>query len=334
VLCNIQPFFVEMFPNARDRQLSVAHRDGCNRASRMHARFWLKWCSGDFDWHAALYSCSVIALLLILPTYLWFRVTTSVDGSNAYQVIFLLAEMISTSSVLLYSAVRIHRPWGAWIVAANAAADQVPSSIQQRVDFLESVELDPSAQQSSESLSNCARELPAARTKYREDGEFLCSAKRLFASLPYRVRAHNRHLPAGSEEGKEGSKTAFADLIHGSKATIQSPLSWQRYRVRILIPCYNEPAEMVRQTVLAALAMKYPAHMLYVYLCDDGADASKRQMMESILQDQPHLIGHLVYEARIKPKGQPHHGKAGNLNNVLTNIVYQQVYRLEFRTTD
>lgn len=45
--------------------------------------------------------------------------------------------------------------------------------------------------------------------------------------------------------------------------------------VDVMIPCYNEPVEIVRQTTLAALNMDYPKEKLSVIICDDGNSAGE-----------------------------------------------------------
>jgi hypothetical protein len=49
--------------------------------------------------------------------------------------------------------------------------------------------------------------------------------------------------------------------------------------IDVFIPCYNEPVEIVRETTKAALQLDYPAHLLKVYILDDGS----RQGMSMIM---------------------------------------------------
>ena len=46
--------------------------------------------------------------------------------------------------------------------------------------------------------------------------------------------------------------------------------------VDVFIPCYKEEVDLVRDTVIAALHMDYPADKLNVYVLDDGANPGKR----------------------------------------------------------
>lgn len=76
--------------------------------------------------------------------------------------------------------------------------------------------------------------------------------------------------------------------------------------VDVLITTYNEPVELVRDTVRAALAMTFP-HQTYVL--DDGNRAEMRRMTEEEGAD---------YIVRTDDwTGKNRHAKAGNLNNAL-----------------
>ena len=51
-----------------------------------------------------------------------------------------------------------------------------------------------------------------------------------------------------------------------------------RYHIRVLVPCYKEPLEIVARTVQAAYNAKLPAGCdATMYLCDDGKDPQKRK---------------------------------------------------------
>jgi cellulose synthase (UDP-forming) len=81
-----------------------------------------------------------------------------------------------------------------------------------------------------------------------------------------------------------------------------SPQNWPT--VDIYVPSYNEDLDIVRQTVLAAMTMDYPASKLRVYILDDGKRPSFREFAE--------LCG-AGYIARADNS----HAKAGNLNHAL-----------------
>ncbi|HEY1296118.1 MAG TPA: glycosyltransferase, partial [Chloroflexota bacterium] len=74
----------------------------------------------------------------------------------------------------------------------------------------------------------------------------------------------------------------------------------------VFITCYNEPVELVRHTVRAASAIRYP-HRTYVL--DDGSSDQMRAMAEA------EEAGYIVRSTDWR--GRPRHAKAGNLNNAL-----------------
>ncbi|WP_456404519.1 UDP-forming cellulose synthase catalytic subunit [Thiolapillus sp.] len=80
------------------------------------------------------------------------------------------------------------------------------------------------------------------------------------------------------------------------------PSQWPS--VDIFIPTYNEPLDVVKPTVHAALAMDWPEDKLNVYLLDDGRRPEFRQFAQ---------------EAGVRYMIRPDnsHAKAGNLNHAL-----------------
>jgi cellulose synthase (UDP-forming) len=84
--------------------------------------------------------------------------------------------------------------------------------------------------------------------------------------------------------------------LHGS------PLDWPT--VDVYVPTYNEDLDIVRQTVLAAMSMDYPASKLNVYILDDGKRASFRAFAEEA------GCGYIA-------RADNSHAKAGNLNHAL-----------------
>ncbi|MEW5975747.1 MAG: UDP-forming cellulose synthase catalytic subunit [Acidobacteriota bacterium] len=72
--------------------------------------------------------------------------------------------------------------------------------------------------------------------------------------------------------------------------------------VDVFVPTYNEPAEIVRRTVIGALAIDYPNKK--VYLLDDGRRPEMRRLAEEV---GCHYL--------TRPDNR--HAKAGNLNNAL-----------------
>jgi cellulose synthase (UDP-forming) len=75
--------------------------------------------------------------------------------------------------------------------------------------------------------------------------------------------------------------------------------------VDIYVPTYNEPLEVVRATVLAALNLDWPGDRLKVYVLDDGRRAAFREFARECGAE--YLI-----------RSNNAHAKAGNLNHALT----------------
>jgi cellulose synthase (UDP-forming) len=92
--------------------------------------------------------------------------------------------------------------------------------------------------------------------------------------------------------------------------------------VDVMIPTYNESLDVVRQSVLAATLLDWPADKLRVYVLDDGRRETFRQFCEQAGVD---------YLTRPDNK----HAKAGNLNAALarTNGEYVAVFDSDHVTT-
>lgn len=74
--------------------------------------------------------------------------------------------------------------------------------------------------------------------------------------------------------------------------------------VDVFIPTYNEPLEVVRQTVFSAMSLDWPADRLHVYVLDDGRRPEFREFCEEL------GVGYLI-------RDNNHHAKAGNINAAL-----------------
>ena len=83
---------------------------------------------------------------------------------------------------------------------------------------------------------------------------------------------------------------------------VGTPQEWPS--VDIFIPTYNEPLSVVRATVLAALALDWPADKLHIFILDDGKREEFREFAESV------GVRHITLSNN-------HHAKAGNLNHAL-----------------
>ena len=83
---------------------------------------------------------------------------------------------------------------------------------------------------------------------------------------------------------------------------VGAPHDWPS--VDVLIPTYNEPLSVVRATVLAALALDWPADKLHIFILDDGKREEFREFAESV------GVRHITRSNNL-------HAKAGNLNHAL-----------------
>lgn len=91
--------------------------------------------------------------------------------------------------------------------------------------------------------------------------------------------------------------------------------------LRVLIPCYKEPLEVITTSVEAALTAKMPTGVVkHVYLLDDMPDPKKEQWMESKAQEHQGL---LHYHTRTRLPVETN-GKSCNLNATLRRLYGQE----------
>ncbi|MGG6237699.1 UDP-forming cellulose synthase catalytic subunit [Nodosilinea sp. AN01ver1] len=79
--------------------------------------------------------------------------------------------------------------------------------------------------------------------------------------------------------------------------------------VDVYIPTYNEEVEIVRKTVVASVAMDYPAAKKRVYVLDDGRKYPERRAELQAICDE---LG-----AKLLVRDNNDHAKAGNINTAL-----------------
>src|SRR4028118_2354340 len=82
----------------------------------------------------------------------------------------------------------------------------------------------------------------------------------------------------------------------------------QWFKIDVYIPTYNEDVEIVRKTVLGALALDYPADKKRVYVLDDGR-AEKYKARREELRQMCEELG-----ATMMTRDNNEHAKAGNIN--------------------
>jgi len=83
--------------------------------------------------------------------------------------------------------------------------------------------------------------------------------------------------------------------------------------VDILIATYNEPVEVLRNTMAAATSQKYPRDKYKVFICDDGNRSEVQQLAEE-------------YDAVWSVRKDHLHAKAGNLNNCLQHYASGELF--------
>jgi cellulose synthase (UDP-forming) len=83
------------------------------------------------------------------------------------------------------------------------------------------------------------------------------------------------------------------------------------YTIDIYIPTYNEDVELVRKTVLGAMAIDYPTEKKRVYVLDDGR-AEKYKARREALREMCAELG-----CSMLTRDDNDHAKAGNINTAL-----------------
>lgn len=112
-------------------------------------------------------------------------------------------------------------------------------------------------------------------------------------------------------------------ILRPRKRLSDMPISdAEKPTVDVLIPCYTEPVEIIRDTLVAACHIDYPVDKITVNICDDGKDRDEvRALVDAVREENRARGNHVVlrYFRRVKEVGKPHHAKAGNLNNAILN---------------
>lgn len=86
--------------------------------------------------------------------------------------------------------------------------------------------------------------------------------------------------------------------------------------VDVFITCCGEDDEVVLDTVRGACDQDYPPDQMRVIILDDAKSATLEAGCNQLAVNHPNII----YMAREKIPGKPHHFKAGNLNYGLEQV--------------
>jgi hypothetical protein len=81
--------------------------------------------------------------------------------------------------------------------------------------------------------------------------------------------------------------------------------------VDVLFTTCGEVVPMIINTVRGACNIDYPRDRYRIIICDDDADPNLAEALQPLIAEYPNL----VYQARVKIEGVPHHYKAGNLQS-------------------
>lgn len=96
--------------------------------------------------------------------------------------------------------------------------------------------------------------------------------------------------------------------------------------VDIIIPCYNEPVDLVKITMAASRNVDYPAQKLNIYLLDDGGTEEKLNSPDEITRDtalaRSSELKTLCKQLNVSyiARARNVNAKAGNMNSALKHI--------------
>jgi cellulose synthase (UDP-forming) len=96
--------------------------------------------------------------------------------------------------------------------------------------------------------------------------------------------------------------------------------------VDVIIPCYNEPFELVKITMAAARNLDYPAQKLRIYLLDDGGTQQKLNAPDQQARNEAYLRSQLLkafckqLDITYLTRAHNINAKAGNMNHALQFI--------------
>ncbi|KAL4527944.1 hypothetical protein Ndes2526B_g07735 [Nannochloris sp. 'desiccata'] len=110
-------------------------------------------------------------------------------------------------------------------------------------------------------------------------------------------------------------------------STIERPSRWvgdmlpedELPHVDVYVVRYSESVDVLEPAVIAALNMNWPGDKLTVHILDDGAGKDVLKMVRRLRYQLTCMKreARLVYVARRRVHGVPHHAKAGNINHAI-----------------
>ncbi|KAL4421860.1 hypothetical protein ABPG77_001342 [Micractinium sp. CCAP 211/92] len=114
--------------------------------------------------------------------------------------------------------------------------------------------------------------------------------------------------------------TSLFNMIERPERRVQGMLPPERVpHVDVFICTYSEPCDIVEPTAVAALNMNWPGTKLTVHILDDSNRPEMARLVRRLAFQCKYMRreAKIVYVARKKVKGVPHHAKAGNINSCL-----------------
>ncbi|KAL4423966.1 hypothetical protein ABPG75_001267 [Micractinium tetrahymenae] len=114
--------------------------------------------------------------------------------------------------------------------------------------------------------------------------------------------------------------TSLFNMIERPERRVREMLPPERIpHVDVFICTYSEPVDIVEPTAVAALNMNWPGTKLTVHILDDSNRPEMARLVCRLTFQCKcmHREASIVYVARQKAAGVPHHAKAGNINSCL-----------------
>eukprot|EP00475_Leptophrys_vorax_P022138 TRINITY_DN3009_c0_g1_i1.p1 TRINITY_DN3009_c0_g1~~TRINITY_DN3009_c0_g1_i1.p1 ORF type:complete len:681 (-),score=165.03 TRINITY_DN3009_c0_g1_i1:68-2110(-) len=271
---------------------------------------------GSFDWRdfrfqAALAIFRIYGVYQILMFCSYFGVrgyyvadyTSAGHGWTSLWMWFvLIMEFLSTFYSFMTIIVRMRQPWSQFADQADG-----PDLFKRRI--LEDEEAGPLIVQHQDEIAPAAAVDNYAEEASEVGGELPDEQKRIA------IQHHRRRSSGASTVDSLDFKKPVRDAEEEKALAINE--RFPGYVIRVLIPCYKEPVDIVNKVVLAATKLHFDRDRLHVYLCDDGSDPKKEEWVKQLRKQ-----GSKVYYVS-RPQEHKGHAKAGNMNYTLKHVIYK-----------